>query len=92
MLGYPALVQSEMELECQLASHGIYVGDLSWRNDPRTQTLTPGAKDWLLLLQVGTDMAANLEWGDSARLYFWIERRALARRDFSNVWFVYQSY
>jgi uncharacterized protein YwqG len=92
MLGYPALVQSDMEVECQLASHGIYCGNLDWRDDPRTPALLPGAEDWLLLFQIATDREANLEWGDSARLFYWIQRQALAARDFTNVWFVYQTH
>jgi uncharacterized protein YwqG len=92
MLGYPALVQSDMELECQLVSHGIHYGDGGWRDDPRTPALEAGAHNWVLLLQVDTDLEAKLEWGDNARLYFWIERQALAERRFTNVWFVFQSH
>ncbi len=91
MLGYPTLVQGDMELECQLVSHGIYCGNGRWKDDPRTPALEAGARNWVLLLQIDTDLDARLEWGDAARLYFWIERHALAERRFADVWFVYQS-
>ncbi len=91
LLGYPALVQNDMELECQLASNGVFMGDGTWHNDPRSAELMAGESDWLLLLQVDTDTDADLQWGDEARLYYWIQRQALANNDFSNVWFVYQS-
>ncbi|MEM9093270.1 MAG: DUF1963 domain-containing protein [Cyanobacteria bacterium P01_F01_bin.53] len=28
----------------------------------------------------------NWEWGDSGRLYFWIRKQDLVKRDFSNIW------
>ena len=29
-------------------------------------------------------------WGDVGKLYFWIRKQDLARRDFSNVWMIMQ--
>jgi uncharacterized protein YwqG len=89
--GYPDPEQGdEMELECQLASHGLYCGDGSGYKDPRAATLRAGASDWKLLLQLDTDDGAGVMWGDAGRLYFWIRSQDLAKGDFSNVWMVLQ--
>lgn len=82
-----------MQLECQLASNGLFVGNSSGYDDPRRPALEPGAKDWLLLLQIDSD-EENLStmWGDAGRVYFWIRQQDLQKRDFSNVWLILQCY
>jgi uncharacterized protein YwqG len=52
--------------------------------------LENGRSDWLLLFQLDSDDAAKMMWGDAGRLYFWITKQDLARRDFSNVWMILQ--
>ncbi len=93
MFGHADQVQGEMMLECQLASHGIYVGNSEGYSDPRLATLEKGADDWQLLLQIDSD-EENLGtmWGDCGRVYFWIRRQDLQKRDFSNVWVVLQCF
>lgn len=93
LLGHPDTVQGEMTLECQLASHGIYVGNSEGYADPRRATLEPGADEWQLLLQIDSD-EKNLGamWGDCGRVYFWIRREELKQRDFANVWLILQCY
>jgi uncharacterized protein YwqG len=89
--GYPTPVQGDdMELECQLASNGIYVGNPDGYRSPEARALQSGAEDWLLLLQVDNDDGAGMMWGDVGMLYFWIRRQDLANRDFSNVWMILQ--
>ena len=91
LLGHPSPIQgSEMELECQLASHGLYVGDPSGFADPRAKALGAGASEWRLLLQVDSDDAASMMWGDCGRLYFWITEDALRRRAFEECWMILQ--
>ena len=89
LLGCAAPVQGEMELECQLASNGVYCGDAR-SDDPRIPSLTPGAADWRLLLQVDSDDDASMMWGDLGRIYFWIRRQDLEKADFSRVWTILQ--
>jgi len=90
MGGYPSPVQSDsMELECQLASNGVYCGGPGL-DDPRVPELRGGAGEWKLLLQIDTDDEADIMWGDAGMLYFWIRRADLKRRDFSNVWMILQ--
>ncbi len=89
--GYPLVEQNDcMELECQLASNGLYVGDSSGYNDPRAKELENGADEWRLLLQLDTDDDTGMMWGDMGRLYFWIRASDLKERDFSQVWMVLQ--
>ena len=89
LLGHAEPVQSAMELECQLESHGIRFSD----SDPRVEALTPGAADWRLLLQIDTDeQGDSFGWGDGGRLYYWMRREALERRDFATAWLILQCY
>lgn len=92
LLGYPEQIQGDMQLECQLASNGIYVGDSTGYADPRRAALEKGADDWQLLLQIDSDDPLGMMWGDTGRVYFWIREQDLARKDFSNVWLSLQCY
>jgi uncharacterized protein YwqG len=86
MLGYADTIQDDMRLQAQLMSHG-----LTDSNDPKAKALLAGAMDWTLLLQVDSDPNAGMRWASEGRLYFWIERAALAAEKFDNVWAVLQS-
>ncbi|MBV8210131.1 MAG: DUF1963 domain-containing protein, partial [Burkholderiaceae bacterium] len=89
--GYPCPVQSDaMELESQLASHGLYCGDGTGYKDPRASALRPGAAEWRMLLQFDSDDGLGLMWGDVGRLYFWVQEPAARKGDFSNSWLVLQ--
>jgi uncharacterized protein YwqG len=89
--GYPSPAQgNEMDLECQLVSHGLYCGNLSWRQDPRAKKLEAGRSDWTLLLQLDSDDEAGMMWGDSGMLYFWIKRDDLQKARFENCWMILQ--
>lgn len=93
MFGHPDQVQGEMMLECQLASHGIYLGGSEGYADPRRAALEKGADDWQLLLQIDSD-EENLGamWGDSGRVYFWIRQEDLKKRECGDVWLILQCY
>jgi uncharacterized protein YwqG len=92
LLGHPDVIQGDMQLECQLVSHGLYCGDTSGYRDPRRRELERGVQSWRLLLQLDSDDEANMMWGDCGRLYFWIHEDALAARDFDKVWMVLQCF
>jgi uncharacterized protein YwqG len=90
VFGWPDLVQNPMQLECQLASNGIYVGNPEGYRDPRVTGLEAGASDWFLLWQIDTDDDAGWMWGDVGTIYYWIRRQDLAAGDFDRVWMVFQ--
>jgi uncharacterized protein YwqG len=90
MFGWPDLVQNPMQLECQLASNGIYVGDGKGYRHPRAAELAPGAGDWLLLLQLDTDDKIGWMWGDTGTIYYWIRRQDLLAARFDQAWMIFQ--
>jgi uncharacterized protein YwqG len=91
MLGYANNIQSEMELECQLVTNGLYCGDASGYNDPKAKGLEKGTKDWILLLQIDSeDEKTGMMWGDVGRLYFWIKKEDLKNKDFNKAWMILQ--
>lgn len=91
LLGWPKQVQGDMELECQLVTNGIYCGGTEGYESDKARSLEPGAKDWIMLLQLDTDEAGpGWMWGDSGCLYFWIRKQDLAERRFENVWTILQ--
>ncbi len=87
LLGHPDPIQGSMELECQLASNGIYCGNPEGYKDSRVPGLRAGERDWCLLLQIDSDEKASMMWGDVGRIYYWIQRNDLAEKNFNNSWF-----
>jgi uncharacterized protein YwqG len=88
--GVPREIQNPMEAECELARRG---------EDPyavpysRREEIAEEAKArWRLLLQVDSDDAAGLMWGDAGILYYWIRDDDLAARRFDRAWCVMQCY
>ena len=91
LLGHPDEIQNNMQKECQLASHGVYCGDAKGQNSLKGRLLAPGAKNWVLLLQIDSDENTNMMWGDAGRTYYWISRDDLSKGNFSDVWMILQS-
>jgi uncharacterized protein YwqG len=90
LLGHPQPIQGDMQLECQLASNGLYCGDSSSYTDPRADDLRPGALDWRLLLQIDSDDDAGMMWGDVGMIYYWMRKEDLAARAWDASWLVLQ--
>jgi uncharacterized protein YwqG len=88
--GYPEPIQGDPKLEAQLVTNGLYCGDPTGYKRGEELGLYPGSADWELLLQVDSDDAANMMWGDVGRIYFLIRRQDLLSRAFENVWLVFQ--
>lgn len=80
-----------MQVECQLASNGVYCGDGNYLKRPEAQSLIPGADSWRLLLQIDShEDETGMMWGDVGRLYFWIKEDDLALRKWGATWMVLQ--
>jgi len=91
LMGHHQVVQNPMELECQLASNGVYCGNPASYLNPRVETLRPGADDWRLLLQLDSDdELVGWMWGDVGRLYFWIRSEDLRDLRFDRTWLCLQ--
>jgi uncharacterized protein YwqG len=86
MLGYPEQIQDDMQLQSVLMANGV-----SSIDDPNAQVLEKRKGDWLLLLQVDSNEQAGMRWASSGMLYYWIERQALADKNFEPTWLVLQS-
>lgn len=52
LLGRPHPVQGDTQVECQVATNGLYCGDATGYEDPRAESLRDEAAEWRLLLQV----------------------------------------
>lgn len=89
MGGYCSAVQDhDMPLQCQLVSNGTaYDGPEAFK-----RALASGAQEWRLLLQLGSEEKAGMQWADSGMLYFWIREDDLVQRRFDKVWMILQSY
>jgi uncharacterized protein YwqG len=93
ILGHPQLIQNPMELECQLASNGVYCGGPEGYQSKRAKSLESGAADWRLLLQIDTDEdGPGWMWGDVGRIYFWIKQQDLKSLRFEDAWLIFQCY
>jgi len=93
MFGYANPVQGAMELDCQLVTNNIYIGDAKGYENPKVKELESGKDDWILLLQVDSeDDKTGMMWGDSGMLYFWIRKQDLESQNFDNCWCILQCY
>ena len=90
LLGHPDQIQSDMTVECQLVTSGLYTGDSSGWTDARAAELEAGWADWRLLLQVASDEAARMMWGDLGYLYFWIRDSDMQATHFEKSWMILQ--
>jgi uncharacterized protein YwqG len=90
ILGHSANIQGDMQLEAQLVTNGLYCGNATGYDDPRAAALCPGARDWVLLLQLDSDDTGEFMWGDTGMLYYWIRLKDLAEMKFDRVWMTLQ--
>jgi uncharacterized protein YwqG len=89
LLGHPQPIQGDMQDCCRIAAQGVTMGKAADRA-PGGEPLKAGAADWRLLLQIDSDDATGMMWGDVGRIYYWLTSDALARREFSAVWLIVQ--
>lgn len=90
-LGHADNLQDEMEALCQIVNSKEFTGNFRQFDDPKYDELKAGAKDWLLLLQVDSNQeSAYMMWADMGRLYFWIRKQDLERKNFDSCWCVLQ--
>lgn len=91
LLGYPAEIQHDPFVTCQLASHGLapQTSD-DWKSDEVTRLL--GVRDsWRLLLQVDSISEIGMEWADSGLLYYCVRDEDLRAREWDSTWLIMDS-
>lgn len=76
--GYPYQLQGDMQEQC------AEMADAAW-------DLKSKPSEWRLLLQLGSEPAADMNWGEEGFLYYWIRESDLAAHDFSHVWCILQT-
>ena len=93
ILGHADIIQSGMELECELVRNGLYCGDATGLKSPKAKALKRHIDAWHLLLQLDSnDETANMLWGQAGRLFFWIREEDLKQQNFEKAWAILQSY
>ena len=89
LFGLPIPEQDDqMELDVQRAASGMQIDSKRALHD---SGIVAAAARWRLLLQVDSDDAAGMLWGDAGLLYFWIREEDATRRNFNDVWMIMQS-
>lgn len=86
--GWPRAIQSGMQATSQLASNGVYAGDGSAFETEEGKRLLASAKEWHLVLQIGTDEATGYPFPGA--LYVLMRDEDLAARNFDKAWVVYE--
>ncbi len=85
LFGYPDNTGGSMPLICELVENGYDVPDHPFTHGA-AERFSDRAARWELLAQFSADEEFGWSWGDEAeRLYFWIDRDALAAGDLSGV-------
>jgi uncharacterized protein YwqG len=75
------LIQNETRSHHKLLGYGYPIQD--GHLEPASDNQNP--LDWILLFQIDSDHNTGMCWGDWGRIYFFIEKKALKKADFSNV-------
>lgn len=88
--GDPALIQDQMEGECEYVSRGYYMGDPEGYNEARAACPGADLAQWRLLLQISSIDAAGMMWGDEGNLYVWARAFDIRQRRFEDAWTILQ--
>ncbi len=98
LLGWPMVIQNNMTMECELIKRGYYLGG-AWDNitpQDKQESIDHSLKDWILLFELDsftdTDKDYELMLGDEGSLYFYIRREDLEKRNFDDIWLIFQCF
>jgi uncharacterized membrane protein YhaH (DUF805 family) len=92
--GYPGEIQDgAMAVECELGLSGKTWSEAALADQVAlTKAQAAAARKWRLLLQVDSDPALDMNWGDGGRLYFFVREKDAMAGDFTQTWAIFQSY
>lgn len=86
--GYPSEIQSsQMQVECEYLRRGL---DPDWEDMP--DAIRRASKRWRLLVQIDSDPALKMNWGDGGRLYVFVRKTDAEKGDFSRTVTLWQTY
>jgi uncharacterized protein YwqG len=88
--GHGNWVQHDDRVTAQLASNGIKAGNPAAFKTPEAQALRPGAADWRLLWQIGSDEISAFYWNVDGALYIVIREQDLKAAAFDKCWVIVQ--
>lgn len=88
--GYPSEIQdTRMHVDCELIRRGLPV---LGEGAEITDAILRAARQWRLLLQVDSDPALKMNWGDGGMLYVFIREKDARAGDFSRTVTISQCY
>lgn len=88
--GYPSEIQDEqMAITCELMRRGL---PPEHEGTEITPAIERASKQWRLLLQVDSDPALKMNWGDGGRLYVFIREKDAVAGEFSRTVTISQTY
>lgn len=87
--GYPDEIQEErMSVSCERLWRGLH----QYSGEASTPAIERASKAWRLLLQIDSDPALKMNWGDGGRLYVFIREKDARAGDFSKTVTLFQCY
>ncbi|MDE5946861.1 MAG: DUF1963 domain-containing protein [Oscillospiraceae bacterium] len=95
ILGYADIIQDTMLFECEAVSRGYNLySEPPEFSEEEEKDIERCSSEWILLFEMDSIDYGNYEliFGDSGRIYFYIRKEDLKKRDFSNVYFSLQCY
>ena len=92
LLGYADLAQGEMLLDCELVTNGIYTGYPPDITDEELEKFKENRDQWQLLFQLDSLTTDDFElmFADAGRIYYYIKKDDLEKRNFDDCWLILQ--
>jgi uncharacterized protein YwqG len=92
MLGWPNSMQNgDMPIDCVFPTNGISYSERQQLSEEKLNELKKQRDEWVFLLQIDSEHAADMMWQDGGKIYYWIKKEDLKKRNFDNCWVLIES-